>query len=451
MASLQETPPQGARSSGISYQKLLDSDTREVPQVLRLESARELPAARVPLERYTSQAFHDLEMEKVWGRVWQMACREEELAEVGDHVLYEIGNTTLIVVRSAPNEIKALHNTCLHRGRALRDEDGRAGEFRCPFHGWTWNVDGSLKHVPCRWDFPHVKKDQYALPEAKVGSWGGFVFINLDPHAEPLVDYLGDLPRHFERWPLENRYKEAHVAKVLACNWKVAQEGFMEAYHVVATHPQMLAGIGDANSQYDAWDNFSRAITPNMTPSPHVTSEPSEQDMLDAMMTRSLDSEPVMRVPEGATARATLAQITRMQLQSVVPDAHLLTDAELADSFYYTLFPNFHPWGAYNRITYRFRPYRNDPNRAIMEVMYLVPFRGKRPKPAPIHWLGDDEDWTRAPELGFLARVFNQDSGNLGRVQDGLRAAAHTHITFGQYQETKPRHFHALLDRYVNA
>ena len=450
MASLQETPPQGARSSGLSYQKLLDSDTRNVPEVLRLQSARELPQARVPLERYTSQAFHDLEMEKVWGKVWQMVCREEEVAEVGDHVLYEIGSTALIIVRSGPAEIKALHNTCLHRGRALRDEDGRAAEFKCPFHGWTWNVDGSLKDVPCRWDFPHVKREDYSLPQAKVGTWGGFVFVNLDPNCEPLSAYLGDLPAHFERWPLENRYKEAHVAKVMPCNWKVAQEAFMEAYHVIATHPQLLAGIGDANSQYDAWDNFSRAITPNMTPSPHVTWDVSEQDMLDSMMTRSLDSEPFMRVPEGKTARQTLAQMTRVQLQSVVPDAHLLTDAELADSFYYTLFPNFHPWGAYNRIVYRFRPYENDAQRSVMEVLYLSPFRGRRPAPAKIHWLDVDEPWTNAPELGTLAKVFNQDTYNLPKVQKGLRSAQHTHVTLGNYQETKIRHFHALLEKHIN-
>ena len=312
---------------------MLDSDTREVPEVLRLESARELPPAKVPLERYTSQAFHDLEMEKVWGKVWQMACREEDIPEIGDHLLYEIGDRSLIVVRSSATEIRALHNTCLHRGRALRDGPGRAEEFRCPFHGWAWSLEGQLANVPCRWDFPHVERKNYALPRAKVGTWGGFVFVNFDENAAPLADYLGDLPKHFEHWALENRYKEAHVAKVLNSNWKAAQEGFMEAYHVVGTHPQILASIGDSNSQYDAWDNFSRAITPNMTPSPHLTWEPSEQDMLDAMVTRSLDSEPMMRVAEGKTGRETLAAMTRMQLQAVVPDVQSVSDAELADSF----------------------------------------------------------------------------------------------------------------------
>jgi hypothetical protein len=167
------------------------------------------------------------------------------------------------------------------------------------------------------------------------------------------------------------------------------------------------------------------------------------------MLGTSLDADPTLRVPDGMTARQTLAMLSRMQLQASVPGAADLSDAELADSFYYTLFPNFHPWGAYNRIVYRFRPWRSDPNACVMEVMYLAPFRGKRAKPAPLHWLGDDEDWTQAPELGFLTRVFNQDTANLGRVQAGLRAARHTHVTFARYQETKIRHFHALLDDWI--
>jgi phenylpropionate dioxygenase-like ring-hydroxylating dioxygenase large terminal subunit len=447
---LREIPPgKGARSGGLSYQDLLDTDTRRVPEVLRWQSARSLPEARVPIARYVDPAFHALEVERVWKKVWQMACREEELAEPGDSVVYEIADASLVVVRTRSGEIRAYHNTCLHRGRRLRDEDGRTAELRCPFHGWTWSIDGELLSMPCGWDFPHVDPGKYRLPEAKVGRWGGFVFVNLDPRCAPFAEFLGDLPKHFEPWPLEHRYKEAHVAKVLPCNWKVAQEAFMEAYHVVATHPQLLPGIGDANSQYDVWDNFSRAITPNMTPSPHLEWQPSEQQQLDSLMTRSLDADPAFRVPDGMTARQMLAQLTRMQLGGAVPGIQDVSDAELADSFYYTLFPNFHPWGAYNKLVYRFRPIGNDAQRCLMEVIYLAPFRGRRPKPAPVHRLRDDEDWTHAPELGFLARVFNQDTFNLGRVQEGLRAAAHSHVTLGQYQETKIRHFHAILERHL--
>ncbi len=443
---------EGARSTGASYQELLDGDSRPVPDVLRLQSAREAPCVRVPVARYTSREFHELEVEKVWKKTWQFACREEHLPEPGDHVVYDVASLSILVVRGHDARIRAFHNTCLHRGRALKDFDGRSDDLRCPFHGWAWHLDGSLKEIPCRWDFPHVTREDYALPEVQVGTWGGFVFVNPDPDAEPLARFLGELPSHFERWPLEDRYVEAHVARRMHCNWKVCQEAFMEAYHVVATHPQLLPGIGDANSQYDAWDNFSRAITANMTPSPHLAWEASEQDRVDAFLGRDLDADPLLRVAEGKTARQTLAQMARMQLQPSVPGAQELSDAELADSFYYTVFPNFHPWGAFNRITYRFRPDGNDPGRSIMDVFMLSPFRGRRPPPAETRWLEHDEPWTNAiAEVGPLAKIFAQDVHNLPRVQKGLEAARNTHVTFAQYQETKIRHFHALLEKYLNA
>lgn len=446
---------QGARSAGVLYQELLESDTRPVPPVLRLESPIEPGTTRVPVEQYTSRAFHDLEVEKVWKRVWQMACREEDIPEVGDYTIYDIADMSFLVVRTKPEEFKAYFNACLHRGRQLREFDGkRASEFRCPFHGWAWEIDGALKEVTCAWDFPEVTPQEFHLPEAKVGTWGGFVFINPDPDAGPLEEFLGDLPKHFARWEPEKRYKQAHVAKVLRCNWKVAQEAFMEAYHVVATHPQLLQSIGDSNSQYDVFGNFSRAITPNGTPSPHLKSKPDQQQMLDAMLDKQLDDPSPVPVPEGASARAVAAMASREGMRAVIGDeADKFSDAEFSDSVYYTLFPNFHPWGAFNRIVYRFRPYGNDPDQSIMECMFLAPYPEGEPRPpaAPIHWLDVDDDWVEAPELGMLARVFNQDTFNIPKVQIGLKAAKQPHVIFASYNETKVRHFHMLLDQWIAA
>jgi hypothetical protein len=235
------------------------------------------------------------------------------------------------------------------------------------------------------------------------------------------------------------------------CNWKVAQEAFMEAYHVVATHPQLLPSLGDAITQYDVFGNFSRAITPNGVPSPHLTWEPTQQEIFDAMSDRNLDEEPRMVVPLDETARHLAAESARSALRPAIGDrADELCDAELTESIYYTVFPNFHPWGAYNRIVYRFRPYGNDHRRSIMECMFLSPFPGdERPPAAPIHWLSDDEDWTVATELGMLGRVFNQDVYNLPEVQLGLEAMIKPGVTFADYQETKPRHFHAILDQWI--
>jgi phenylpropionate dioxygenase-like ring-hydroxylating dioxygenase large terminal subunit len=360
---------------------------------------------------------------------------------------------SFLVVRVAADQFKAFYNACLHRGRMLREAGGtRASEFRCPFHGFAWNIDGTLKHIPCQWDFPHIKPSAWSLPEAQVGTWGGFIFINPDVNAAPLEDFLGrELSDQFKRWPLEHRYKQAHVAKVLRCNWKVAQEAFMEAFHVVATHPQLLAGIGDANSQYDAWGNFSRAITANGTPSPHLSWKPNQQEMFDAMTDRRLDEPPLAEIGGELTARVASAAGAREALRPALGGAvQELSDAELVDSFYYTVFPNFHPWGAYNRIVYRFRPNGVNVDESVMECMYLAPYpRGERPPAAPLHRLGPDDDWTEAPELGFLARVFNQDTFNLAKVQLGLETMKKRTVTLANYQETKIRHFHYLLDQWL--
>jgi phenylpropionate dioxygenase-like ring-hydroxylating dioxygenase large terminal subunit len=440
-----------ARPGYTTYQQLLDTDTHPVPDVLRRRNPIEGPSSEIPIERYISRRFFELEVEKLWKRVWQMACREEDIPDVGDNLVYDIAGMSFIVVRTGPDEFKAFYNACLHRGRLLRETGSlRAAEFRCPFHGFAWNIDGALKHVPCQWDFPQIKPSQWRLPEAKVGRWGGFVFINSDLNAEPLAEFLGgELTNQFRRWPLERRYKQAHVAKILRCNWKVAQEAFMEAFHVVATHPQLLAGIGDANSQYDVWGNFSRAITANGTPSPHLSWAPTEQEIFDAMVDRRLDEPPLAEIGGGLSARTVAAAGAREALRPALgAEVDALSDAELVDSFYYTVFPNFHPWGAYNRIVYRFRPHGTEVDESIMECMYLAPYRkSEKPPAAPIHWLGADDDWCEAPELGFLARVFNQDTFNLAKVQLGLKAAKKKTVTLADYQETKIRHFHRELAR----
>ncbi len=434
---------------GLTYQELLDRDTMPVPAQLRTQSTVDFGLDDIPVDYYRSREFHEREVELLWSKVWQMACREEEIPEVGDTTVYDIAGTSIVVVRSAPGTIKAYYNACLHRARPIRDFPGRVPELRCPYHGFAWDLDGNLSHVPCQWDFPQVKAEEWCLPELKVGTWGGFVFVNMDPYAEPLESFLGDLTWHFERWPLDQRYKQAHVARVLPCNWKALQEAFMESYHVVTTHPELLPTLGDANSQYDVFGNFARAISANATPSPHLTYTPSEQEILDALMDRRLDDPEGMALPEGMTARAAAAMGGRMMMSAKVPSAADLCDSEVLDSFYFTVFPNFHPWGAYNRICYRFRPNGDDHQSAIMECMLLAPFTGERPPPCEIHWLAEDEDWTNAPELGLLARVFNQDTYNLARLQTGINTARKPGVTLSGYQETKIRHFYSLYAKFL--
>lgn len=450
--SVTESRP--ARSPGVSYQELLDADTRPVPAVLRLESPRYLGDQDIPIERYTSHEWHRREVERLWMRVWQFACREEHIPNPGDYIVYDIATLSFIVIRTDTGAIKAYPNACLHRGRKLKDYDGHCSEIRCPFHGFAWALDGELADVPAGWDFPHVAERRHAdfhLPECQVGTWAGFVFINPDPTAGSLRDFIGEMADQFAVWDLENRYVEAHVTKIIEANWKITQEAFCEAYHVSGTHPQILPYLGDTNSQVDVWDTFSRVITPGGTPSPLLDWKPSEEEILRSMLDVRVDQDLPLRVADGQTARAVGAATARERWRPVVGDrVEEMSDAELMDSLDYTLFPNFHPWGAFNRIVYRFRPNGDDHRSAIMEVLFLAPFRGERPPPAPVHALGVDESWTCAPELGMLAKVFDQDVFNMAKVQRGLETTFKPGVTLSNYQESKIRWLHDMLGRWVD-
>ncbi len=452
--SVPEQPRIGFRGKGPSYQQLLDTDSKPVPASLRRDEPGWFGHDDIPVERYLSREWHEREKAGLWSRVWQFACREEVLTEVGDTEVYDIVDSSILLVRVAPGPtgIKAYVNSCLHRGRALRDGPGRVNDLQCPFHGFCWNLDGSLKRVPSQWDFPQVTPETFRLPEVRVATWGGFVFVNLDPDASPFEDFIGELPSLFERWPLDRRYTLAHVSKVIRVNWKVAQDAFMESYHVVTTHPQLLQGFGDANTQYDVFGNVARGISPRGVASPYLSWQPTEQEKLNSAIDQRIDDPRIVVVPEGEKARTVLAEAARRQIRDVIgQEAEELSDAELVDSYYINLFPNFHPWGAYNQIVYRFRPNGDDHTSCIMECFLLAPYKGERPPPAQHVKLGADDAWRDATEvLGSLARVFDQDEFNLEAVQKGLRASRKKGLTFGVYQESKIRHFHHLLGQWCD-
>jgi phenylpropionate dioxygenase-like ring-hydroxylating dioxygenase large terminal subunit len=441
-----------------SVQDVFATDTNPAPSVMRNESPADgWPTSDVSADRYFSKDWHDREIETVWRKCWQLACREEEIPNVGDHIVYEIVHDSLIVVRTSPTEIRAYVNSCLHRGTLLRTEGGCVQSFRCPFHAWTWNLEGKLVNMHQDWDLSHVNADDMNLPQAQVGTWGGFVFINFDGNCEPLTSYLENLPEHFDSFDLDKRYKAAHVAKIMPCNWKLAMEAFIEAYHVAIAHPQVLAYYGDSNTQYDVWPGIrhvSRMISVQGVPSPALTGIDPNRTIEEMRRDVPFFAGKPIELAEGDSARAKLAERAREKIsRSIGSDMSSLSDTESLDLIEYMLFPNMVPWGGQALpICYRFRPNGDDPETSIMEIMFLFSKApdGSHPKPAEIRWLGADQNWSDAPELGSAAMVADQDTENLYRIQKGLRASKKPGVTLAQYQESRIRHFHATLDDYMS-
>jgi phenylpropionate dioxygenase-like ring-hydroxylating dioxygenase large terminal subunit len=452
-----------ARCPGTSWADLLAQDARPVPDFIKEESYQYLGSDPIPASRYTSPEYMRLETEKLWPNVWQFAAREEDMPEPGDFVVYENAGRSFLLMRQKDGEIRAFHNVCLHRGRKLKTGNGCASKLQCPFHGFTWNNDGSLKKIPCEWDFPHLKEKKLDLPQAEVGRWGGYIFLRENPGGPSLEEYLAPLPQHFARWRHEECTTAIWVAKVVPANWKVTMEAFMEAWHTVVTHPQLLPFTGDTNAAYNIWgDNVNVNFVPFATMSPHIQpSDKPEQWIVDEFIKyngRSGDNyDPeadafAVTVPEGVTARRALAESLRESYtKSFGHDHSDATDTELLDALVYNVFPNFAPWGGFMpNIVYRWRP-GPDPDHCLMEVRILtrVPPDQPIPRGVPMKYLTEDQKWTDAPELGVLGDVFEQDMGNLPYVQEGLKASKTGEVQLANYQEIRIRQFQQTLTKYV--
>lgn len=443
-----------------STQEIIARDKVPAPDWVRQESYRFMGSEDISTDRYTDPAFARLELETLWKKTWQFACREEHIPRVGDYYVYDLAHYSFIVTRVRADQIKAYYNACLHRGTKLRASgtEGCASEFRCPFHGWSWNLDGSNKQVVCDWDFPHIDKEKLCLPEARVETLGGFVFINMDPDAPSLADYIGpEAMAHITRWKMEDRYITAHVAKVIPANWKLTMEAFMEAYHVLETHPQVAPSNADANSQYDVFgEHVNRFISPLGVVSPHLKGRVSEQDILDQFTVgdSSVLAGADRTLKEGETARQRMADLLREMFEKATnADLSSVSDSELLDCFSYTVFPNTFLFpGISLPMVYRFRPVKGDHRKCLYEVFFLrpVPKDGKRPEPASMVYLEEHQSFTEAEGMdpGFGA-ILDQDTENLLLEQEGIEASARKGLTLGNYQEIRIRHFEQTVDKYV--
>jgi len=444
-------------SSGPSYGDILDQDRVKSPAYLTEDVVPQVGTESVPARNYTCPEYYQREIDRVWSQTWQMVCREEEIPNVGDHVVYELGPMSWLIVRSAPDRIQALKNVCLHRGRKLATHGGCRKAFRCPFHGFEWNLDGSFRYNPMEWDFPQWRGRDMSLTEARVARWGGFVFINPSHEAPAFEEVVQPIPAHFARYGLEDMYTALHIHKTFPANWKVVAEAFMESHHTLATHPQFLPYLGDSNSKYDVYSPYvSRQFTALGVPSPFTDRAGlSETDILRAMVATSGrahdgdghvdDAAEAVVVPEGWTARAFAAELNRKTLAE--EDGHdysTFSDAEMLDPLLYNLYPNLSVWaGVALNLVYRWLPL--DVDTCIMEIRVLkrVPKGATRPRPAVVRELDVEQPCATVEELGPLGGVFDQDMANIPHVQTGLKAGGPDFpVHFGNYSEMRIRQLH---------
>jgi phenylpropionate dioxygenase-like ring-hydroxylating dioxygenase large terminal subunit len=200
-------------------------------------------ARQLPGWAYADERLFGQEMSTIFARSWQYAGRHERVPEPGDYFTTQVARDPIIVLRAPDGTLQAFHNVCPHRGMRLLDGDGRCKRIVCPYHAWSFNHDGALHHIPKRREyFPGVEDDAVALQPASVAVWRGFVFVNPDPDAEPLLSYLADFPAFLDQHhePYEDLVEIATFRFDEPVNWKLLVENYVEDYHFGFVHPGTL-------------------------------------------------------------------------------------------------------------------------------------------------------------------------------------------------------------------
>ncbi|MET0364336.1 MAG: aromatic ring-hydroxylating dioxygenase subunit alpha [Sphingobium sp.] len=428
-------------------------------------------------EAFLSKEYLEKEKELLWPKVWQVAGREEDLKTVGDFFTYEIGDDSIIILKNSADTLKAFHNVCPHRGRRLidtpADQNGAKGNrrsFVCGFHGWTFNLEGQNSYIldPQDWQ-GCLTAENTSLSEVKVDTWGGWIWINMDPDSETLREFLEPAASILDAFQFEKMRFKWRQWVVYPSNWKTALEAFMEPYHVSGTHSQLL--------KYGQFYAYSKAY------GSHGVSGFDERDKSMAMA----QSSSVTRVGKGADPRVSTYELARENYETVnfaastdtlvgaakrlvdeLPEGtapadvikHWLASAKADDAKRGVEWPEITPenmaeaglaWHVFPNMSvlqgvtfalcYRARPYGDDPDKCIFESYALERFpEGEVP----------ETEWVYAePTAEKWGSVLAQDFANMQWVQKGMKSRGFRGTLPNPHQEQKITNFHRMLATYM--
>ncbi|MEO3758029.1 aromatic ring-hydroxylating dioxygenase subunit alpha [Mycobacterium sp. B14F4] len=456
------------------------TDLENKPGIPAEEIAEELSSPMtISVDAYISEVYARAERDKLWRKVWQQVGRVEEIPEVGSYLTYDILDDSIIVVRTGPGEtgeaFAAHHNVCMHRGRRLVDTPdgaknavGRARKsLVCGFHGWTYGLDGACTHIREQDDWKGALTPQNThLVPVQVDTWGGWLFINMDPDCEPLADYLFPAAKILDPFGLENMRYKWRKWLYFDCNWKVALEAFNETYHVFTTHPEFnkfgeFKGWAKAqgkhsNIGYDApkgMDETKSKIRLGTGDDARVST--AEMQMYTWEQTNATTTETLVNaakrlvdeLPEGTPADKVLqhwlASARRDDEARGVIWPTIPPDILGQSGTAWQLFPNFQiGQGLTSALCYSARPHPSyDPNKCIFEVATLELYpKGQEPQ----------TEWQYTPkESPNWLSVLPQDFSNMAAVQQGMKSLGFSGTKPNPYRERSTVNLHYQLSKYM--
>jgi len=450
-----------------------------------IESSQDVPAqwalgeTFVPKGRYTDPDFLALEYERLFPYVWQPACREEEIADPGDYLDYEIGKQSVLVTRQEDGAIKAFHNACRHRGMKLAGGAGCVKEFRCRFHGWRYDLDGTSTFVHCREEFADRPDEDWNLTPVHVATWGGWVFISMAEEPEPFEEWIEPVASSLEPFRLEDMRFRWRKRTILPANWKTVLDAFIEGYHTPGTHPQTMRYTEALrpSAKPAPPEEFSHApFTPSFTFENHsrfIFGQRPESAERDAERQARMAQPDVyartmqyqhLEVHSLVTERDYRAADKLAEMESV-PVHPFLTFQELCEelareegvdypSMSLEEYMNGNgDWHVFPDLVllvekscvlgYRIRPCGDDPDRCIFDMFSLEHFP---PDAIPETKWQFFENWRDHDDWGQLP---GQDLKNIADIQAGLHSLGFEGHWLNTVQETAVHNQHVIADRYL--
>jgi len=429
---------------------------------------------RIPVEAYISPDYARAERDKLWRKVWLQAGRLEDIPEIGNYITYDILDDSVLIVRhadgSAPGAIKAFYNVCSHRGRRLvdtpegmRNARGMKANFVCGFHAWTFDTAGQCTFIQSKDEWGGELTDaETRLGPVRVDTWGGWIWISLEPAGEPLRDYLEPAASMLDPFALQNMRPRWRVWTKFDCNWKVALEAFNETYHVPGTHPEFTA-FGD----FTGWGRPQGKHSHIGYDTGEGPKENASKLRLGAGDPRTTTAEMQKYTWEGVNTNTTQ---TLVDVAQTLPDAlpegtpagevlkYWLDTARTIDEARGVVWPTVDPahvaasgtsWQIFpnqqighavnNMLCYHARPCGTDPDKCYFEVaVYELYPEGGAP----------ETEWTYAPPEDF-PHVLRQDFSNMAAVQQGMKMAGYRGNIPNPKAEGAVISLHRNLARYM--
>jgi choline monooxygenase len=360
----------------------------------------------LPADWYTSRELFELEREHLFRHVWQHVGQTEQVAEPGDYFTCEVAGEPLVVVRDTAGELHALSNVCRHRAGPVAMDCGRRKAFQCPYHGWTYELDGRMRGAKGMETTEDFDPDAMRLPEFRVETWGPLVWVSLDPDVPPLDEWLGQIAPRAANYRLEDLAFVGGRRWYIPCNWKMYVDNYMEGYHIPFIHPGLNQALDPAVYTY------------------HLGEWSNEQ----------YGAEPHPRGP-GSRIASVLGSI--QAFRTLKPPMEGLDESERNGYYFFWLFPantfNFMPDGF---LLFTIRPLDVEMTQCTFSW-----------------WFPEPKDLTdrllQAAAVNFGHLINTEDVEICMHAQKGMRSSAYHQGRYNADQEKCLHHFHRLVTGHM--